>query len=156
MKTPVAVVLLVLMLTVSCSLFRRDSIAFEGNSMLPTIQNGQRIKIVGLDSQSRVKLMRGDIVAFWFPKDRSKYYIKRIVALPGDTVEIQEGEVQVNGIKLSEPYVAPQFNISIRSYAPVTVPRGTYYVLGDNRDNSSDSRLWGFVPEELVYAKVGL
>jgi signal peptidase I len=67
---------------------------------------------LAVDSKSRGKLVRGDIVAFWFPKDRSKYYIKRIVALHGDTVEIQKGEVRVNGIQLSEPYVAPQFNVS--------------------------------------------
>ena len=122
--------------------------------MLPTIQNGQQLKTVKLDSNSRPKLVRGDIVAFWFPKDTSKYYMKRIVALPGETIEVQNGEIWVNGAKLPEPYVAPKFNTSLRPYAPVTVPPHAYYVLGDNRDNSSDSRLWGFVPEELIYAKV--
>lgn len=122
--------------------------------MLPTIQNGQQLKTVKLDSNSRGNLSRGDIVAFWFPKDTSKYYMKRIVALPGETVEIKNGEVWVNGAKLPEPYVTPKFNTSLRPYTPVTVPQHAYYVLGDNRDNSSDSRLWGFVPEELIYAKV--
>jgi signal peptidase I len=147
-------ILIALCLFASCSLFGRGTATFQGTSMLPTIRNGQRLKTIRLDGQSRAKLSRGDIVAFVFPKDTSKYYIKRVIALPGETVEIQNAEVWVNGVKLSEPYVAPKLNMSSRSYVPVIVPAHSYYVLGDNRDNSSDSRLWGFVPEELIYAKV--
>src|SRR6267142_5345839 len=153
-KLQLAILIILSSPALSCSLFNRGSVVFEGTSMLPTIQNGQRLKTIRLDSQSRTKLARGDIVAFWFPKDPAKSYMKRIVALPGETVEIQKGEVWVNGTKLSEPYVAPKFNMSLRPYTPVTVPLHSYYVLGDNRDNSSDSRLWGFVPEHLIYAKV--
>src|ERR1043165_4636339 len=147
-------ILVALCLFASCSLFGRGTVTFQGTSMLPTIRNGQRLKTIRLDGQSRAKLSRGDIVAFVFPKDTSKYYIKRVIALPGETVEIQNAEVWVNGVKLSEPYVAPKLNMSSRSYVPVIVPAHSYYVLGDNRDNSSDSRLWGCVPEELIYAKV--
>jgi signal peptidase I len=86
--------------------------------MLPTIQNGQRLKTIRLDAQSRAKLSRGDIIAFLFPEDTSKFYIKRVIALPGETVEIRKAEVWVNGLKLSEPYVAPKFNMSSRSYVP--------------------------------------
>jgi signal peptidase I len=153
-KLQVAIPIIASSLALSCCLFNRGSVVFEGTSMLPTIQNGQRLKTIRLDSQSRTKLARGDIVAFWFPKDTSKSYMKRIVALPGETVEIQKAEVWVNGTKLSEPYVAPKFNVSLRPYTRVTVPLHSYYVLGDNRDNSSDSRLWGFVPEDLIYAEV--
>lgn len=98
--------------------------------------------------------VRGDIIAFWYPADTSKYYIKRIVALPGETVEILNGEVLVNGARLPEPYVAAKFNTSLHRRAQVTVPPNAYYVLGDNRDNSSDSRQWGFVTEDLIFAKV--
>jgi signal peptidase I len=153
-KLAITIILLGLSFAVSCSFFTQGTVVFEGTSMLPNIQNGQRLKTSRLDSTSRARLLRGDIIAFRFPKDPSKSYIKRVVALPGETVEIQKGEVWVNGAKLSEPYVAPQFNLSLRPYIPVTVPQHAYYVLGDNRDISSDSRLWGFVPEELIYAKV--
>src|ERR1051325_1019705 len=147
-------ILIALCLFASCSLFGHGTVTFQGTSMLPTIRNGQSLKTIRLDAQSRAKLSRGDIVAFLFPEDTSKFYIKRVIGLPGEIVEIRKAEVWVNGLKLSEPYVAPQFNMSSRTYVPVTVPAHSYYVLGDNRDNSSDSRFWGFVPEELIYAKV--
>ena len=122
--------------------------------MLPTIKNAQKLYTYKLDAESKLKLARGDIVLFKFPKDPSKGYIKRLVGLPGDKVEIQAGEVWINGSKLSEPYVDSQMNLSKISLPSVVVPAGSYYVLGDNRDNSSDSRFWGFVPEELLIAKV--
>ena len=121
--------------------------------MLPTIKNGERLHTEKLDAESKVKLARGDILVFKYPKDPSKGYIKRLIGLPGDTVEIRAGEVWVNGSKLSEPYVDSKMNMS-RSQPAVVVPARSYYVLGDNRDNSSDSRSWGFVPEELLIAKV--
>jgi signal peptidase I len=99
-------------------------------------------------------LQRGDIIAFRYPQDPSKGYIKRLIGMPGDTVEIRAGEVWVNGVKLTEPYLDPNLNLSRRSLPPVRIPQESYYVLGDNRDNSSDSRIWGVVPAELVYEKV--
>ncbi len=126
--------------------------------MLPTIKNGERLHTEKLDAESKVRLARGDILVFKYPKDPSKGYIKRLIGLPGDTVEIRAGEVWVNGSKLSEPYVDSKMNMSERSQPAVVVPARSsarsYYVLGDNRDNSSDSRSWGFVPEELLIAKV--
>ena len=122
--------------------------------MLPTIKNGERLHTEKLDAESKVKLARGDILVFKYPKDPSKGYIKRLIGLPGDSVEIRAGEVWVNGSKLSEPYVDSKMNMSERSQPAVVVPARSYYVLGDNRDNSSDSRSWGFVPEELLIAKV--
>jgi signal peptidase I len=122
--------------------------------MLPSIHNGDRLKTIRLNGESRTKLVRGDIVAFRYPKDPTKGYIKRIIALPGEIVEIQKGAVLVNGTQLSEPYVASKFNAAQRSEPAVRVPERSYYVLGDNRDNSNDSRIWGFLPENLVYAKI--
>lgn len=122
--------------------------------MLPTIQDGERLRTEELDPATRVKLVRGDILVFKYPADPSKGYIKRLIGLPGDMVEIRAGEVWINGIKLSEPYVAATMNIAHGSQPTVVVPKRSYYVLGDNRDNSSDSRSWGFVPEELLTAKV--
>jgi len=122
--------------------------------MLPTIKNGERLHTEKLDAESKVKLTRGDILVFKYPKDPSKGYIKRLIGLPSDTVEIRAGEVWVNDSKLSEPYVDSKMSLSQRSQPAVVVPARSYYVMGDNRDNSSDSRSWGFVPEELLIAKV--
>ena len=122
--------------------------------MLPTIKNGERLRTEKLNAQSKVSLARGDILVFKYPKDPSKGYIKRLIGLPGDIVEIRGEEVWVNGSKLSEPYVASTINLSQILHSPVTVPAHSYYLLGDNRDNSSDSRSWGFVPEELLIARV--
>lgn len=122
--------------------------------MLPTIKDGDKLHTQKLDAELKAKLVKGDIVVFKYPIDPSKAYIKRLIALPGDTVEIQTGEVWVNGSKLSEPYVTSRLNLSPRSKPVVVVPAHSYYVMGDNRDNSSDSRSWGFVPEELLISKV--
>lgn len=142
------------LLLVSCSFLTRKSVVFEGTSMLPSIKNGQRLYVEKMDAKTQGKLARGDILVFKYPKDPSKGYIKRLIGLPGDKVEIQAGEVWVNGSKLSEPYVDSKTNLSQMSQPTVVVPTRSYYVLGDNRDNSSDSRSWGFVPEELLIAKV--
>src|SRR6266850_3281375 len=141
-------------LLLGCSLFARRTVVFEGTSMLPTIKNAQKLYTEKLDAESKVKLARGDILVFKYPKDPSKGYIKRLIGLPGDTVEIRAGEVWVNDSKLSEPYVDSKMSLSQRSQPAVVVPARSYYVMGDNRDNSSDSRSWGFVPEELLIAKV--
>ena len=122
--------------------------------MLPTIKNGEILHTEMLDAHSKVELSRGEILVFKYPKDPSKRYIKRLIGLPGDTIEIRAGDVWVNGNKLSEPYIASQMNLSQRSQPTVVVPAHSYYVLGDNRDKSSDSRTWGFLPEELLIAKV--
>ena len=97
----------------------------------------------------------GDIVVFEFPKEPAKDYIKRVVGIPGDVIEIRNKTVYRNGEQLAEPYV--QF---VRtgygagdSLAPVTVPEGKYFVLGDNRDESFDSRFWGFVDRSAVKGK---
>jgi signal peptidase I len=122
--------------------------------MLPTIKNGEKLSTEKLDAELKAKLARGDIVVFKYPKDPSKGYIKRVIGLPGDTVEMRTGEVWVNGSRLSEPYVDSKMNLSQRSQPAVVVPARSYYVMGDNRDNSSDSRSWGVVPDELLISKV--
>jgi signal peptidase I len=99
------------------------------------------------------KLERGDIVVFWFPDDPSKSYIKRVIGLPGDTVEVHEGIVRVNGRDIEESYLDPRLNLSHRSQAPIYVRANYYFVMGDNRDNSSDSRVWGLVPKKYIYGK---
>jgi signal peptidase I len=122
--------------------------------MLPNFKEGQRVKVKRFDRFEEPDLKRGDVVVFLFPDDPSASYVKRLIGVSGDTVEIREGKVIVNGQELDEPYVDSRLNLSHRSQEPIFVKPGYYYVLGDNRDNSSDSRIWGFVPERYVYAKV--
>ena len=106
------------------------------------------------------ELRRGDIVVFKFPEDPERDFIKRVIGLPGDTLELRNREVYVNGQKLTEPYAhylfpvgesgeATSFDVRER-YGPVTVPDGHYFMMGDNRDNSQDSRYWGFLPAHYV------
>jgi signal peptidase I len=112
-------------------------------------------------------LKRGEVVVFKYPEEPDRDFIKRVIGLPGETVELREKKVYINGTPLNEPYVhflAPprvggtEFNevtsYDVRErYGPVTVPPNQYFVMGDNRDNSQDSRYWGFLPRELVKGK---
>jgi signal peptidase I len=104
---------------------------------------------------------RGDVIVFKHPKIPERDLIKRTIGLPGDTIELREGHVYVNGKALDEPYVhfllPPSADLAEgdprRKYGPVTVPEGQYFMMGDNRDNSEDSRYWGFLPREYVKGK---
>jgi signal peptidase I len=99
------------------------------------------------------QIMRGDIVVFWYPNDPSKSYIKRVIGLPGETVEVREGKILVNNQVLQEQYLDGDMNRSSVSQPPVAVKEHYYFVMGDNRDHSSDSRIWGLVPEKYIYGK---
>jgi signal peptidase I len=100
----------------------------------------------------------GDVIVFEYPKDRSVDYIKRIVGLPGDTLELRDNVLYRNNQKVEEPYkrIDPSMLIGKEarvSFAPVKVPDGQFFVMGDNRDHSQDSRFWGFVPREYIRGK---
>jgi signal peptidase I len=129
----------------------------EGTSMLPRLHDGERIFVNKLIYYGLPELQRGDIVVFWFPDDPSKSYIKRVIGLPGETVEIRDGRVYITSQGreqlLEEPYLDPQRNASRANHAPVEVKQHYYFVMGDNRDASSDSRIWGLVPEKYIYGK---
>ena len=109
----------------------------EGKAMEPALKEGDRIFI----NRSPEKLERGDIVLFYYPADQTKSYIKRIIGLPNEVVEVREGKVVINGKNLEESYVDPKNNQALFSRKKVKIPEDSYYVLGDNRDNSNDSRM---------------
>src|SRR5215468_10710895 len=146
-----------LMLAALMVVFVAQPVKVEGTSMLPRLHDGERIfvnKLVYYDEYRWAPhIDRGDIVVFWFPDDPSKSYIKRVIGLPGDTIEIHEGIVSVNGRDIEEDYLDPRLNLSHRSLAPIYVRPNYYFVMGDNRDNSSDSRIWGLVPKKYIYGK---
>jgi len=146
-----------LMIAALVVVFIVQPVKVEGTSMLPRLHDGERIfvnKLIYYDEYRWApKVDRGDIVVFWFPDDPSKSYIKRVVGLPGDTIEMRDGTVRVNGSQIDERYLDPRFNVSPRSQAPVYVRPNYYFVMGDNRDNSSDSRSWGLVPKKYIYGK---
>ena len=93
---------------------------------------------------------RGDIIVFKFPSEPETDYIKRVIGLPGDTVEVRSGYAFVNGQRIDEPYVLAGYRNRKDDAPPTRVPPGNYFVMGDHRDRSSDSRVWGFVPRELI------
>jgi signal peptidase I len=108
-------------------------------------------------------IRRGDVVVFKYPEDPERDFIKRVIGLPGETLEVREKRVYINGQPQDEPYVHflqpagaygefAAFDVR-EQYGPVTVPEGHYFVMGDNRDNSQDSRYWGFLPREYVKGK---
>ena len=96
--------------------------------------------------------VRGDVVVFLYPHDHEKSYIKRVIAGPGDTLKIDHGQVYVNGAPVEEPYVPKRF-ADDRSQPEMTVPAHEYFVMGDHRSISSDSRDFGPVDRELIYGK---
>ncbi len=96
---------------------------------------------------------RGDIAVFKLPKDNSTDYIKRVIGLPGETVQLRAGRIFVNGKELEEPYLEHSLNVAGADEPPTYVKPHYYFVMGDNRDNSSDSRSWGLVPEKYIYGK---
>ena len=120
-----------------------------GDAMLPTLKDGDRV----LFDKRFGELKRGDIVIFYFPQDHSVSYVKRIIGLPGDTVEIREGQVLINGDPIAEPYLDPMKNQAARSLEPVKLSADSYFVAGDNRDASADSRVWGPLQKNLIYGK---
>lgn len=134
-------------------LFLYQPVKVEGTSMMPSLTDQERIFInkfvyrLGLG-----EVERGDTVVFWFPGDPSMSYIKRVIGLPGDVVEIRAGQVIVNGVELEESYVPEEYR-DPGTYPPLMVPEGRYFVLGDHRSSSNDSRVWGPVPRESIYGK---
>ncbi len=134
-------------------LFLYQPVKVEGTSMMPSLQNDERIFINKFVYRFGISdIGRGDTVVFLYPGDPSKSYIKRVIGIPGDTVEIVDGTVIVNGKPLSEPYVPDDYRDRVPMPRRV-VPADQYFVLGDHRSSSNDSRSWGWVPRQYIYGK---
>ena len=148
----------------------------EGSSMSPTLEGGQylvvdQVSYLKLDVERLSRIIpfwdgsgsdtkfafdpptRGEIIVFHFPQDTTKDFVKRVVGLPGETVEVRSGSVYIDGAPLNEPYLLRMDRSDSRR---TTLSEREYYVIGDNRRNSNDSRAWGVVPEEYIVGKVWL
>ena len=126
----------------------------EGQSMAPTLEDQDRLivnKLVYRIGEPR----RGDIVMLYYPLNPEKSFVKRVIAEEGDTVRIVDGRVYVNDIPLRDDYVPDEFR-SHDDWGPQVIPEGYYFVMGDHRNNSSDSRHWGMVPKKYIIGKVQL
>ena len=131
--------------------FLYQPVKVEGTSMLPGLEDQERIFINKFVYRFN-SIERGDIVVFHYPRDVSKSYIKRVIGTEGDRVRIVDGNVYVNGRRLEEPYV-PEEYADIRSYSEVKVPPHSYFLLGDHRTSSQDSRDFGPVDQRFIYGK---
>lgn len=119
---------------------------FDGMSMRPAINDGDRILVT--INVSEIK--RGDIIQFRYPKEPEKFYMKRVVGLPGETLEVRAGLTLINGNAIAEDYVDAIYNQSGLDFTERRISENHYFVMGDNRDNSSDSRSWGTVEKNLI------
>jgi signal peptidase I len=131
--------------------FLYQPVRVEGTSMAPLLSDQERI-FINKFVYHFAPVSRGDVVVFWYPLDRSKSFIKRVIGLPGDTVEIRQGVVYINGRTLPEPYVPPQYE-DLSDFGPVVVRRDNYFVMGDHRISSNDSRYFGSVATRYIYGR---
>jgi signal peptidase I len=131
--------------------FLYQPVRVEGTSMLPRLEDQDRL-FINKFVYHFASIHRGDVVVFHYPRDPQKSYIKRVIALPGDELRIDDGRTYVNGELLLEPYVPEKFRDS-RSQSQIVILSDEYFVMGDHRSISSDSRDFGPVPRNLIYGK---
>jgi signal peptidase I len=138
-------------LAIVVMIFLYQPVKVEGTSMNPLLSDQERIFINKFVYRFE-PIERGDVIVFWYPLDRSKSFIKRVVGLPGETIEIRSGHLYVDGQELPYQYV-PAGYLDGSNYAPRQIPVDNYFVLGDHRDSSNDSRVFGSVPRSYIYGK---
>ena len=142
-----------MVIAIAVILFLYQPVKVEGTSMMPALQDQERIFINKFVYRFGIGgVNHGDTVVFWYPNDPAKSYIKRVIGVPGDRIELDNGMVVLNGKPLDEVYVPPEYRDQ-QSMAATTVPPGEYFVLGDHRSSSNDSRAWGMVPRRYIYGK---
>ena len=132
-------------------IFLYQPVKVEGTSMMPSLDDQERI-FVNKFVYRMEPIQRGDIVVFHYPRDPSKSFIKRVIGLAGDHIRIDTGQVFVNGVSLDEDYVPTDY-ADQRSYPEVIVPANAYFLLGDHRTMSNDSRDFGPVQQKFIYGK---
>lgn len=162
---------LAIVLALTIRTFVVQAFKIPSGSMIPTLSIGDHILVnkflYGIKLPFTDAMIvpvssprHGDIIVFKYPEDESKDFIKRVVGTPGDVVEVRSKEVYVNGARVDDPRVQhtdPEIQPNKRDhFGPVTVPPGSYFVMGDNRDQSLDSRFWGFVKENKIRGKAFL
>jgi signal peptidase I len=152
----VQVIAIALALALLLRIFVAEPRYIPSDSMFPSLEVGDRL-VVEKVSYHFGEPHRGDIIVFQPPKqlqiqgyDQDQAFIKRVIGKPGQTVAVQEGKVYVDNVPLSESYIAESPNYSL---APVTIPDKTVFVMGDNRNNSNDSHVWGFLPQENIIGR---
>ena len=126
----------------------------EGLSMAPTLEDQDRL-IVNKLIYRLTAPRRGDIVMLYYPVNPDKSFVKRVIAEEGDQVRIQDGRVWVNDVPMADDFVPPEYR-SHDDFGPTVIPDGYYFVMGDHRNNSSDSRHWGMVPKKYIIGRVQL
>jgi signal peptidase I len=131
--------------------FLYQPVRVEGTSMLPRLEDHDRL-FINKFVYRITAIERGDIVVFHYPRDPEKSYIKRVIALPGDRLRVDRGLVWLNGNPLPERYVPEEYKDS-RSMTEIVIPDGYYFMMGDHRSISSDSREFGPVDRDLIYGK---
>ena len=145
--------MLSVLIAVLVILFLYRPVKVEGTSMMPSLYDHERLFINQFSYKFGLgHIQRGDTVVFWYPGEPTTSYIKRVIGLPGDTVSVDDGYVIVNGKKLVENYIPPDYRDD-RSYPALVIPPNQYFVLGDHRISSNDSRSWGLVPRNYIYGK---
>ncbi|MDA8337280.1 MAG: signal peptidase I [Peptococcaceae bacterium] len=139
-----------LILAILIRLFVLQPFYIPSGSMEPTLMPGDRIVVGKADLFGQPK--PGEVVVFHYPLDPRQDFVKRLIAVGGQTVQLRNSNLYINGKLVPEPYLPP--GLTFADFGPVTVPAGTYFMLGDNRNNSDDSRVWGYVKKNLVVGRV--
>ena len=167
----VEAIILAIVIALFIRTFVIQAYKIPSGSMKPTLQIGDHILVSKFNHGIKLPFLRttlipvgapqrGDIVVFIYPEDRSKDFIKRLIGIPGDTIEIRNKKIFINGLPYSDKHGVYVDNFVIPgavqprdNFGPVTVPEGSLFVMGDNRDESYDSRFWGFVSQKDVLGK---
>jgi signal peptidase I len=149
LREAVETIVITLLIYLLVRTFLFENYRVEGNSMMPTLEDEQYLVVSKLDYRLH-EPQRGDIIVFHDPNDSSRRLIKRVIGLPGEVVEIRNGQVYANGLLLAEAYIQSP---GLSSRPPTPIPDGYLFVLGDNRTNSSDSRNWGPLPRQEIVGK---